>query len=61
MGLNEEKKSRVLISYKFEQFSIILNYRVFQKKRYNVCLFNISKTNKQISKPFFPLNTEINM
>ena len=28
-------------------------YRAFQKKRQNVCLLNISKTNKQISKPFF--------
>ena len=28
-------------------------YRVFQKKRQNVCLFNISKTYKQIFKSFF--------
>ena len=28
-------------------------YRVFQKKRQNVCLLNISKTYKQIFKPFF--------
>ena len=28
-------------------------YRVFKKKRQNVCLFNFSKTNEQISKSFF--------
>ena len=28
-------------------------YKVFQKKRSNVCLFDISGTNEQISKPFF--------
>ena len=28
-------------------------YRVFQKKCQNVCLFNFSKTNEQISKSFF--------
>ena len=38
----------------------LVNYRVFKKKHYNVCLFNISKTNKPISKPFFLLKTEIN-
>ena len=37
--------------------AVLQRYRVFQKKRYNVCLFNISKTNKQISKPFFLLLT----
>ena len=30
-----------------------LIYRVFQKKSQNVCLFNISKTYKQIFKSFF--------
>ena len=28
-------------------------YRAFKKKRSNVCLFNISGTNEQISKPCF--------
>ena len=37
-------------------------YRVFQKKRPNVCLFNFSGTNEQISKPFFfSLKTEIHV
>ena len=36
-------------------------YRVFKKKHSNVCLFNIFKTNKRISKLFFLLKTEIHM
>ena len=28
-------------------------YRAFQKKRSNVCLFDISRTNERISTPFF--------
>ena len=37
----------------FSLKKFLVRYRAFQKKRPNVCLFNISGTNEQISKPFF--------
>ena len=36
-----------------DEYNDELKYRLFQKKRQNVCLFNFSKTNEQISKSFF--------